>query len=113
MITFVDDALDMADKLTAAGVRATTDPGALNPPAILVPPPRLEWDVGCGYTNVWNIHAIAAAPTGGDRATWDQLATLIDALASIYPLETAQPTAYVLQQKTFPSYLIQFTTPGG
>jgi len=107
------DALEICEKLTAAGVRATTDPGALNPPAVLVPPPRRVYDTGCGYSEIWNLHAIAPAITGGDRVTWDQLDTLLDAIATVYPVETAQPGAYVLQQKTLPSYTVTFTTPGG
>jgi len=102
-------ALDICEKLKAAGVRATTDAGALNPPAVLVVPPRRVYDIACGYSAVWNVHAIAAAPTGGDRNTWAQLDELVDAVASVYPVETAQPGAYVLGPNTHPSYLVQFT----
>jgi len=96
-------------KLQAAGIRATTDPGALNPPAVLVPPPRRVYDIGCGYTAVWTLHAIAGSPTGGDRTTWSQLDTLVDAIAGAFAVETAQPGAYVLGPNTYPSYLVQFS----
>jgi hypothetical protein len=99
----------ICDKLRAAGIRATTDPGALNPPAVLVVPPRRVYDVGCGYTATWTLHAIAGAPTGGDRTTWAALDTLVDAIASVYPLEDATPGAYVLGPNTHPSYLVTMT----
>jgi hypothetical protein len=112
-VSSADDALAICEKLKAAGVRATTDSGALNPPAVLVPPPRRVYDVGCGFTQIWAVHAIAPAITGGDRVTWAQLDELVDAIASVLPVETAQPGAYVLEGKTLPSYQVQFSTPGG
>ena len=83
-------ALVICEKLKAAGVRATTDTGALNPPAVLVVPPRRVYDVACGYSAVWNVHAIAGGPTGGDRTTWAALDELVDTVASVYPVELAQ-----------------------
>jgi hypothetical protein len=105
--------LEIVDKLKSAGVRATTDAGALSPPAVLVVPPRRVYDVACGYTAIWTVHAIAPAITGGDRTTWGALDELVDAIASVYPVETAQPGAYVLESKTLPSYQVTFSTPGG
>jgi hypothetical protein len=99
----------ICEKLRAAGVRATTDPGALNLPAVLVVPPRRVYDVACGYTAVWTVHALAGGPTGGDRTTWAQLDELVDGIAAVYPVETAQPGAYVLGPNTIPSYLVTFT----
>ena len=102
-------ALEICEKLEAAGVRATTDPGALNPPAVLVVPPRRVYDIACGYSAGWNVHALGAGPTGGDRTTWAQLDDLVDAVASVFAVELAQPGAYVLGPNTHPSYLVQFT----
>jgi len=102
-------AADICAKLRAAGIRATTDAGALTPPAVLVPPPRRVYDIACGYTAIWNVHAIAPAITGGDRITWGQLDELVDAIASVYAVELAQPGAYVLGPNTLPSYLVQFS----
>lgn len=96
-------------KLTAAGIRATTDPGAINLPAVLVVPPRRVYDVACGYTAIWSLHALAGAPVGADRTTWGQLDSLVDAIAAVYPVETAQPGAYVLGPNTIPSYLVTFS----
>jgi hypothetical protein len=102
-------AANIVAKLQAAGIRATTDPGALNPPAVLVVPPRRVYDVGCGYTATWTLHAIAPAPTGGDRTTWTALDVLVDAVAASYPVQDATPGAYVLGPNTHPSYLVTFT----
>lgn len=107
------DALAICEKLQAAGIRATTDPGALNPPSVLIPPPRRVYDVACGYTQIWTVHAIVPAITGGDRVAWAQLDELLDALDAVLPIETAQPGAYVMENRTLPSYQVQFSTPGG
>lgn len=96
-------------KLVAAGIRATTDPSALNLPAVLVVPPRRTYDVGCGYTATWTLHAIAGAPTGGDRTTWAALDHLVDTIAGVLPVEEAVAGAYVLLQNTHPSYQVTFT----
>lgn len=102
----------VVEKLQAAGIRATSDTSALNPPAVLVPPPVRIWDVGCGYTAQWNVHAIAGAPRGsGDRTVIAQLDELVDAIAATFPAERAQPLAYVLPNgNSHPSYLVTFTT---
>lgn len=102
-------ALAICEKLKAEGIRATTDPGALNPPAVLVVPPRRVYDIGCGFTAWWTVHAIAPNPTGGDRTTWAQLDELVDAIAAAYPVTEATPGAYVLGPNTHPSYLVTFS----
>jgi hypothetical protein len=98
----------IVEKLTAAGIRATMDPGALNPPAVLVVPPRRTYDVACGYTALWGLRAIVPAPTGGDHTAWAQLDTLVDAIASVYPVETATPYGYPTGSQILPSYLVTF-----
>jgi hypothetical protein len=108
-VSTADASTTIVEKLTAAGIRATTDPGALNPPAVLVVPPRRVYDVACGYSAIWTLHAIAPAPTGGDRTTWKQLDDLVDAISSCYPVEVAQPGAYVVGPASLPSYLVTFT----
>lgn len=99
----------IVDKLVAAGLRATMDPSALNPPAVLVVPPRRTYDIGCGYTATWTLHAIAPAPTGGDRNTWGALDDLVDGIAAVFPVSEAIAGAYVLGPNTHPSYLVNFT----
>jgi hypothetical protein len=104
-----DAAAVICEKLTAAGVRATTDPGAFTPPAVLVPPPRRTYDVGCGYTALWGLRAVAPAPTGGDHSTWATLDDLVDAIASVFPVESAVPYGFAVGAKILPSYLVTFT----
>lgn len=105
-----DAAAVIVGKLQGAGIRATTDPGALNPPAVLVVPvPRRVYDTNCGYTATWTLHALAGAPTRGDRTIGSQLNDLVDAVAGLFPLQDAAPGAYVLGPNTHDSVLIQFT----
>lgn len=108
-VTSQPAALVIVEKLTAAGIRATTDPSALNLPAVLVVPPRRVYDVTCGYTATWTLHAIAPAPTGGDRTTWAALDKLVDTIATVYPVEDATAGAYVLGPNTHPAYLVNFS----
>lgn len=109
MSSSIDRALEICSKLEAAGVRATTDPSALNLPAILVPPPRRRFDLGCGYTAVWGLRAIAPAPTGGDRIAWGILDELVDTIAATLPAEDAIPYGFPLFGQLHPSYLVTFT----
>jgi len=105
-----DSAQAIVEKIQAAGIRATTDPGALNPPAVLVGTvPHRSFDVRCGYTATWTLHALAGAPTRGDRTTGAQLNAMCDVLAGVLPLAEAVPLAYVLRDKSHDSYLITFT----
>jgi len=110
-VTTADDAAaTIVAKLTAAGIRATTDPGALNPPVVLVVPvPRRQYNVGCGYTATWTLHALAGAPTRGDRTIGAQLNELVDAVASTFPVESATPGAYVVGSNTHDSSTITFS----
>lgn len=102
-----DAALQVCEKLTAAGIRATTDMGALNPPAVLVLTPDRIYDLACGWTARWTLYAIGAAPFGADRTTMAQLDELVDAVASIYPVELA--TKGVFGARTLATFAIQFT----
>jgi hypothetical protein len=105
----LDAAAVIVEKLIAAGIRATVDPGAFTPPAVIVPPPDRTYDVGCGYTATWGLRAVATAPTGGDHTTWAQLDTLVDAIASVFPVESAVRRGFPLGAKILPSYLVMFT----
>lgn len=105
-------ALEICDLLAAAGVRATTDPGAMAPPvALVIPIPRRVADLACGYSATWTIHLLAPAPTsGGDRTAAGLLDDLCDQVCELLPRwEIAEPGAYVLGPNTFPSYSITFT----
>jgi hypothetical protein len=110
-VTITDDrAAEIVAKLVAGGIRATTDPGALNAPAVLViPVPKRTYDVGCGFTATWTLHALAPAPSGADRTTAALLNGMVDTVAGIFPVEEAQPGAYILGPNTHPSISLTFT----
>ena len=96
--------------LTAQGIRASTDPAALFPPCILVPPPGRTFDLGCGYTARWELPALAPTPTGADRRAWQDLDDLIEgALAADLPVETAQLVTYNLAGLDYPAYLLAWS----
>jgi hypothetical protein len=112
-VTSADDsARTIVEKLQAAGVRATTDAGALNPPAILViPVPRRVADVACGYTATFTLHAIGVGPTGsGTAEVGKSVNELVDAVMGVFPITDAVPGAYVLpNNRTHPSSTILIT----
>jgi hypothetical protein len=107
-VTTLDAGQVIVEKLTAAGIRATTDAAALNLPAVWVAAPQRVYDVGCGYTARWIVHAVAAAPAGWDHTAWAQLDALVDAIASVYPVDTAIPSTFGMGSKTYSSYLVTF-----
>ena len=60
-----DRALELAEKIQAAGVPATVDPRSATPPCVLVTPPGRTYDLGCGYTAAWQLMALV--PGTGQR----------------------------------------------
>ena len=108
MSTF-DRAQEIIGKLVAEGVRATTDPAAVNPPCVLVVPPDLEFDLNCGFSATWRIICLAATATGSDRSTWAALSTLIEAVRATTDAATAELVAYTVNGTTFPSYVCSWT----
>lgn len=105
----VDRGQELAAKFAAGGVRATVDPSAVNPPAVLIVPPARVYDLGCGYSAAWTLIALAAGAQGADRTTWGTLDELVDAVAGIVDLERADPVAYTLNGVAYPAYLCTFT----
>lgn len=112
-MTSADDfARTIVEKLQAAGVRATSDAGALNPPAVLVVPvPRRVPDVMGGYTATFTLHAIGVAPTGSGTAdVGKSVNELVDAVMGVFPITDATPAAYVLpNNRNHPSATITIT----
>jgi hypothetical protein len=101
-------ATQLVEALVAAGVRATVDPSAVNPPAVLVVPPTRAYDIGCGFTATWSLVALAPAGQGADRTTWAQLDALVDAVAAAVALERAELVAYTLNGTSLPAYRCTF-----
>lgn len=98
--------------LVDAGLRATTDPSALNPPGVLIPAPTRVYDVGCGYTVQWRLYCIGVGPTGGDHTTWAELDDMADTVASLFPIARVDPEPYarpgLTQYTSSPTYLVTF-----
>jgi hypothetical protein len=106
--TFVRAQLLVA-ALTDVGVRASLDPSALTPPAVLVVPPTRVYDLGCGFSATWNLVAIAPGAQGADRTTWTALDDLVDAVAAAVTLERAELMSYTINGQTMPAYICTFT----
>ena len=61
---------DIAGKITAEGVTATTDPRNLHPPAVLVVPETVEPRTSCVYRATFRVIAVAPGPGHGDALAW-------------------------------------------
>lgn len=99
----------LAAQLVAAGVPAGTDPQKLPTPGVLVPPPRLAFDVGVGATATWRLLAVAATP---DAVTaWTQLDSLVSTVADLLPIELAEPVSFAPDPGSdpLPAYALTFT----
>ena len=73
-----DRALELAEKIQAAGVPATVDPRSATPPCVLVTPPGRTYDLGCGYTAAWQLMALVPGPGNADAfKKLDELAAAV------------------------------------
>ena len=110
-MTPTDDAMAaIVAKLTAQGVRATTDPSALNLPGVMVYPPNRRNNLACGFSAEWSLYAIAPAPTGsGAGASFGILNQLADDVAAVLPWESMVRVGYPLGGNVLPAYLITYT----
>lgn len=103
-----DRSLELVAELVAAGVNATADPRSATPPCVLVTPPRRTYDLGCGYSAEWNLWALV--PNPGNADAHKALAAMVDELAAVLPITTADPGSYALGVgEPFPAYQCQFT----
>jgi hypothetical protein len=101
-------ATELVATLTGAGIRATVDPSALEPPAVLVVPPTRAYDVACGYTATWSLVALVPGAQGADRTTWGALDAMVDAVAAVVDIGRAELSAYTVNGSTYPAYLCTF-----
>lgn len=101
-------ALELVDKLMAQGVNATADPRSATPPVVLVTPPRRTYDLACGYTATWQLHALV--PGAGNADAFKALDALVDQVAAVLPVERADLEQYVLtpDSPALPAYRIEF-----
>jgi len=108
--TFVR-AEEIVTALVDLGVRASADPSAVTPPAVLVVPPTRTFDLACGFTATWTLVALAPGAQGADRTTWALLDNLVDAIVEVVDVERAELVAYTLGGMSYPAYLCTFTEP--
>ena len=102
-------ARELAAQLNAAGVRATTDPGSIVTPCVLVVPPVLANDQACAYTATWQLFALGSGV--GGESTWQQLDELLDGIAGVLDVENVTPTQYanIAGDSRYPAFLITTT----
>lgn len=101
--------VELAAALTTAGIRATADPRSATPPCVLITPAERTFDLACGYTARWNLYVLA--PGIGNADAHKVLSELVDELADVLPLESAEPASYVLSPDApaLPAFRCQFT----
>lgn len=86
-------AVEAAEALTAAGMRAVVDPRSAVPPCIIVGPPTRTYDLGCGYSAAFTL--VLLSP-GQAADAFAQLDEWLDQLDDLVDIETATPGAYQL-----------------
>jgi hypothetical protein len=108
-VSSYERALELVDKLGAAGINATVDPRGATPPVVLVPPPRREYDLSCGYTATWNAWALVSGTGNADAHR--ALDELVDKVAEVLPVERAELLSYVLSPDSppLPAYRLEFS----
>ena len=114
MVSSLDRALEICQKLEAAGIRATTDPSALALPAVLVSLPSDRTNDGmCSVTLTWQLDCIVPAPNGWDRTAWQMMDDLVAAVEATFPIERSRSMAFQRPGlgwlTSFPCYQATFT----
>lgn len=111
MAEIVTYAQQLAAAIQTAGVKvSTTRPSAAIPPCVLVQPiPARVYDIAHGYTATW---AILCLVQSADERGAEQLDELVNIIATVVPLETAEPVSWAIPgaEKPVPAYLCKFTT---
>lgn len=105
----LDRGQDIVSKLEAQGIRATTDPALVAAPGVLLTPPNLVWDLACGVSATWSLVALAPAANTADHTSWASLDEMVEAIAGVVDLESADVVTYVVNGRNYPAYLCQFT----
>jgi hypothetical protein len=109
--SIVAEAQQLAETITTAtAVFATVDPAAAatNRPCVLVAPPTMDYSA---RTNVWPLVLLSSHPIGSLDAL-AQLDQLLQAVAPVVDVETAQPSSYLLTPElgALPCYILRVTT---
>jgi hypothetical protein len=112
-MTSLDRALEICQKLEAAGIRATTDPAALNLPAVLVNLPTDRVNDGmCSVTLTWMLDCIVPGPNGWDHTAWQLLEDLVTTVEATFPIQRSHAQSFqrpgLAWLTNFPSYQSTF-----
>jgi hypothetical protein len=107
-VSSYDRAVELAEKLTAEGITATVDPRSATPPCVLITPPRRTYDLGCGYTAVWQLWALASGTGNADAHR--SLDDLCDQVAAVLDVLRAEPGSYALSPDNppLPAYRLDY-----
>lgn len=99
----------LADAVTAAGIRATTDPRNVVPPCVLfLPPDDVTLDIGCGGTAT--MRAVLLVPGPGQRDAWLHLDNTLGQVLDVLPAETIRSTTYEVDASgPMPAYEMTWT----
>lgn len=100
----VDRAKAIALELEEAGVKASHDVRQVQLPGILVVPvpnrDYTEGTLGGSYDVTWALWALTKGP--GDLRAAEELETIVDTVAGILPIETAEASSYKVPGSTDP-----------
>lgn len=107
----VDQAAQLAAQLRGLDIAATHDAAAVAglAPCVLVGPPRLIFDVGDTATASWRL--VAVASTAVQLDAWAQLDELVDLVAAVLCIETAEPASWAANPGAdpVPAYVLTLT----
>lgn len=98
-------------RLRAGGVRATIDERDINPPAVWVKPPVVNWRFGKGWSAQWTLQAVV--PDTGRNVALAALGELVEAVQTAmgWAAVTAMPIALVIPggSAPLPGYEMTFS----
>lgn len=95
-----DDSLamvgELSDALEARAIEAsaTNDPRSATPPCILITPPSVVFDYGCGGTASWELHVLTPGVPNADA--WKLLDEIEAVVIELYPIERRDRESYQL-----------------
>lgn len=98
-----------ATVLSAAGIRATTDPRDVVPPCVLfTPADQVDIDRGCGGTAQMSALLLVRGPGQGDA--WQTLEQFVAKVIELLPAEQIRSTSYSLDDSgSMPAYELSWT----
>jgi hypothetical protein len=104
--------IELADKLTAVmpdDVVVTVDPRSATPPCVLITPPILAFDSGCGATATWAVFCLTPGLANPD--SWTALDRMLAILYAALPIERCEHVGYQLSPDAppVPAYRVEFT----